>query len=136
MSIIANYFYDYQNGAPDEQFRAKEFFKDLLEAQYLAKLIRNFPPVSPPAPIDSSLFKGDPSPQPNISSTIENQNLLIGELLSSALANANPEAKRLSIVDKIKKDNLQIDVLEELITQFENGSKSLKSELAVLRECN
>ncbi len=86
MSIIADYFYDYLNGTSAEQFRAKQFFKDLLEAQYLAKLIRNLPLVG------ESLFKDEPSSQPSISSTIANQNLLIGELLSHALISTSPSS--------------------------------------------
>ncbi len=43
MSVISNHVYNYLNGTA-QAGAAKEFFKELLEAQYLAKFIK-YPPI-------------------------------------------------------------------------------------------
>ncbi len=124
-----------------QQIFERENLRRMLQEIYLAKLLRFVPPIIvPPHPgPDPAPFLGEPQPQPqpqpSIASELANQNLLIGELLSHALGDPTPQPNISSIVNEIRKDNLHIEVIEELIQKIESGVKSLKSELEVLKKC-
>ena len=120
-----------------QQIFERENLRRMLQDIYLAKLLRFVPPIvlPPEAGPDPVPFLGEPEPQTNITSELANQKLIIGELLSHALGDQNPQPNISSIVNEIRKDNLHIEVLEELIQKIEVGAKSLKSELEVLKKC-
>ncbi len=118
-----------------QQIFERENLRRMLQEIYLAKILRFVPPIPlpDPGPFHS---EAQPQHQPSIATELANQNLLIGELLSHALGDPNPQPNISSIVNEIRKDNLHIEVLEELIQKIESGTKSLKSELETLKKCN
>ena len=114
---------------------AKRFFRDLLEATYLARFIR-YPPIrlTVPPP-DPSPFELNPRPQPpTISSTIANQNFLIGELLAHALGDPNPQPNRPSLIGEIKESGVQLEVVNDLIKRFESAAEALRKEAKIIKE--
>jgi hypothetical protein len=118
----------------DECAQTKKFFRDLLEAQYLAKFIK-FPPFAVPGVRpDPPPFAEALSPHSDIASMIANQNLIVGELLINAIGDPDPAPNRPSIIDMIKKEKIHIEVVERLIRQFETGVKALKLELEVFKK--
>jgi len=120
-----------------EECKASEkFFRDLLEAAYLARFIKH-PSIRLPVPLpDPSPFEGGPQPEPpTISSIIANQNFLIGELLAHALSNPNPQPSSPSLIGDIKRSGVQLEVVNDLIKQFETATEALKEEAEILGSC-
>ncbi len=111
---------------------ARKYLKELLQAQYLSRFIK-YPPLYFPVP---ESFPPEPEPQPNISLQQSIQQSVVGELLIHALTDPTPQPGRLSIVNDIKKEKLDMEVIEELITQFEGGITILKKELTSIRKCH
>lgn len=104
----------------------KRFFRDLLEAMYLARFI-NFPriPIRPEPDPWPGLYFGDPNPQPNINDWRFGLSL---ELLNSAL-----KQKEISpALDSIRQSGLQYQVAKQLKAQFDFASKELEKELKTL----
>ncbi len=114
---------------------ARKFFKELLQAQYLSRFIK-FPPqyLLAPGPLPPRPG-GEPQPQPSHMLRESVQQSLIGELFIHALAEITPETNRLSIINDIKKEQLDREVVEELIGEFENGIQALKKELTAIKKC-
>ena len=85
-----------------------------------------------------NLGGGDPNATPVSSSTTTSQNMLLAELFIHALRDCdpNPQPNDFSIFNKVKKDNLHIEALDELIQQIDAGAEALKSELVILKKCN
>lgn len=114
---------------------AKQFFRNLLESIYLTRFIK-YPPVGVRPPPGPSPFGGGPQPEPpTISSIIANQNFLIGELLTHALGDPNPQPNRPSLISEIRRSGIQIEVVKGLIKQFENATEALKKELKIIESC-
>lgn len=137
MSIVANFFNNALNGTSEQKAEAKRFFKDILEAQYLGIFIRRqrlldkFPLPRPPRPdFESIKRRGDPDPQPNLPTDI--RSALLGDLLINALGDPNPEPSKPLYINQIRESGLHTEVIKELITQFENGTRALKDELEIL----
>jgi hypothetical protein len=115
--------------------RDREFFKQLLEAVYLAKFLQRPPRFVPP--LDSPLGSepqpqpSEPQPQPNSPAILDSQRLLLGELLIHTL-NSSPNVSSSSIIGEIRESGVQAEVLQDLISRLETATKLLKSELSGL----
>ncbi len=107
--------------------RTTKFFRDLLEAQYLARFLNR--PVFPPpfSPPDLGGVAADPSPQPSIAATIESQNNLLSELLMNAL-DPTPQTNMPTLVREIQSSGIQLEVVKSLLQQFETAIVVLKEE--------
>ena len=117
----------------DECERTRRFFSDLLEAQYLSKLL-NSPKFHRPFPLpDPGPFSNDPTPQPYISTLFENQGNLLGELLMHAL-DPVPETNMPSLIKEIKDSGVQLEVVRDLIQKFEKSITILKEEAEKLEK--
>lgn len=108
--------------------RDREFFKELLEAVYLAKFLQRPPRFVPPLDLP---FGSEPQPQPNSPATLDSQGLLLGELLIHTL-NSSPKVSSSSIIGEIRESGVQAEVLQDLISRLETATKLLKSELSEL----
>ncbi len=120
------------NGILVQEFRNRnrKFFKDLLEAQYLSKFIKQLKLRNPPFTIPGP--KPDPGPELNLS--VDIRDALLGDLLIHALGQPVPETNRPLYLNQIKESGLHIEVIKELIIQFEDGAKALKEELKYLKK--
>ena len=107
----------------DECRKAKRFFRELLEAMYLARYLPRLP-IPRPLPDPPPFFR-DPSPQP---STNPFQHVLTAELLVHALKDPTPTP----MLAALKESKLQYEVVNDLIQQFELAIKGLKQELKEL----
>lgn len=115
--------------------RDKDFFKELLEAQYLAKFIKRLKLRTPLPPLpfpDPGPFGGEPQPQPSLS--IDARDTLLGDLLVNALGDPNPQPNRPLYINQIRESGIHIEVVKELATQFEDGAKALREELKILEK--
>jgi len=108
----------------------RKFFIDLLEAQYLSKFIKQLKLINPPFTIPEP--RPDPGPELNLS--VDIRDILLGDLLIHALGQPVPETNRPLYVNQIKESGLHIEVIEELITQFEDGTKALEEELKYFKK--
>ena len=109
--------------------RTKKFFRDLLEAMYLSRVLPNIRIPLPPLPgPDPSPLAGDPSPQPSIVALFENQQYLIGELLMNALRDPTPTP----MINDIKKSGLQLEVAKGLQQRFKSAVKIMDKEIKQL----
>lgn len=110
----------------------RKFLKDLLEAQYLSRFIK-FPPLKLPVP-PRPTFNGEPEPQTNIPIEESFQSSLIGELLIHAMGNPTSQPNKMSIINEIKKEKLDVEVVQGLIGELESGVKMLKEELSAIKK--
>lgn len=111
------------NPSSDECHESKKFFRDLLEAMYLARYL---PRLRIPRPLpDPSPFFNDPSPQPSLDAF---HHVVSAELLVHALKDPTPTP----MLQALKESNVQYEVAKDLLQQFELASKHLKQELKQL----
>ena len=106
----------------------RKYLKDLLESQYLSRFI-NFPPLRLPVP-PRPTFNEEPEPETNIPLEDALQRSLLGELLIHALG--DPQPSKISIVNEIKKEKLDVEVVKKMLGEFGAGMEILKEELATL----
>jgi hypothetical protein len=107
---------------------AREELRRFLREIYLLRWIKPLLPPPPPSP-----FEGGPQPEPpTIWATLARQNFLTGELLAYVLGDPNPQPNIPSLVGEIRKSGIQIEVVNELITQFEAATAALKAEAKFL----
>ena len=107
----------------DECRESKRFFRDLLQAMYIARYLPKLPiprPIPDPPP-----FLRDPTPQPSLEAF---HNVVTAELLVHALQDPTPTP----MLKAIKESNLQYDVAKDLLQQFELATKGRKEELKQL----
>ncbi len=114
--------------------RNRGFFKELLEAQYLAKFIKRQKLLDqhrlPSIPVpDPGPFIGSSDLQPSL---LDPRDALLGDLLINALGDPEPQPNRPLYINQIRESGLHGEVIKELITQFEDGTKALKGELEIL----
>lgn len=103
---------------------ARAFFRELLEAMYLARFIsppKPFPPLPGP-------FFGDLSPQPSVSAVIGHQNVLISELLVNALRDPTPTP----MIESLQQSGIQREVAKTLLGRFSLAVKALEKEIEEL----
>ena len=111
----------------------RDFFRDLLEAQYLAKFLRlidieeknprfRFPPRVQPDPPPFELA-------PRFS--IPMSDLLLGDLLVTALGDPDPAPSRPVLVDQIRRSGLHQEVVKDLGQQLRAGAEALEAEATV-----
>lgn len=118
--------------------RNRDFFKELLEAQYLAKFINRIKLVTPLPPLPfpgPGPFEGEPQPQPSMSSlSIDARDVLLGDLLINALGDPSPQLNRPLYINKIRESGIHMEVVKDLLSQFEDGAKALREELELLEK--
>jgi len=120
--------------------KCKTWIKTLefLKEFYYRKLIPRRPEPLGPGPIPGiDRLIGDPSPQP--SGFLQDtgiQELLLGELFVDALKrDPTPtpmDIHPISLFSQIRKSGAHLDVIKELIHEFESATEYLKKELEVL----
>lgn len=111
----------------------RDLFKQLLEAQYLAKFLRQlrFRSPIPPLPIpDPGQFELQPS------LSIDARDVLLGDLIVSALGDPHPQPSRPLFINQIRESGLHIEVIKDLIVQFEDGVKALREELETFEKAD
>lgn len=115
------------------------FFRELLEIQYLSKFLRQ---IQLRTPVPEGIGPG-PSPGPNPGPFQGNPNLqtslagdfrdvVLGDLIINSLSDPNPQQGNLSYINQIRDSGLQIEVVKDLLAQFEQGADDLRAELSLL----
>ncbi len=113
----------------------KDFFRDLLEGQYLAKFTKsariNIP--LPPLPLPDP---GPLGPRPPRGISIDPRDELLGDLLIRSLADPTPQPNKLLLVNQIRNSGLHLEVIKDLASQFEDGARALRAEQKVFEDMN
>lgn len=102
------------------------FFRVHLETQYLSRYLGLWR-IGLAVP---TLPGPEPQPVPFESATFRQvHDMFQGDLLLRALAEPQPQPSRFSVIEQIKKENLHIEVVKDLITRLEAGLDALQAEL-------
>ena len=108
--------------------------RDIFEIMYLKRYL-SIPHLLIPHP--PSPFEGGPqSEPPTLWSIVANHNYLLGELLSHSLGDPNPQPNIPTLINEIKKSSIQLKVVKDLIHRFEKAIVSLKKEEKFLSSKN
>lgn len=110
-----------------------ERWRQILESMRHFYLTKFFPPppFPPPGPIigipDPGQFFGDPSPQPSVFARNGIQNLLFAEMFLDTLRRDPTPTP--TVFSQIRESGAQLEVVKELLQQFDEATKVLKIEL-------
>ncbi len=104
----------------------RDLFREILEAQYLAKLIKQLRLRSPVPPIK---LPPGAQPDPPPFRSLDLHQVLLGDLLISAIGDPEPAPNKLSLAHLIRESNLHVEVVSDLLDQFREGAELLEAEL-------
>lgn len=110
---------------------------EIIRISYLIKFIPpTFPPPIGPDPGPLGRFIGDPNPQPNFPALNFYNNSVHAQLFGGLILDTlrRDSVPGPSIFNEIRESGVQLQVVQELLPQFEKASKFLKEELGRLEK--